>query len=34
VVEYVPYGIDSKAYVTRRMRYLKTLENNGRKPAP
>ena len=34
VVEYVPYGIDTKAYVTRRMRYLKTLENNGRKPAP
>jgi proline dehydrogenase len=34
VVEYVPYGIDSKAYITRRMRYLKSLKGEGRKPAP
>ena len=34
VVEYVPYGINSKAYITRRLRYLKTLESEARKPAP
>lgn len=34
VVEYVPYGTDSKAYITRRLRYLKNLEKEGRKPAP
>jgi proline dehydrogenase len=34
VVEYVPFGSDSKAYVTRRLRYLKNLKRLGRHPAP
>ncbi len=32
VAEYVPYGLDSKAYVMRRSRYLKELEHLGRSP--
>lgn len=34
VIEYVPFGYDYKAYVTRRKRYLKELERFGRKPVP
>ena len=34
VSEYVPYGSESEAYVTRRNRYLKGLEKAGREPVP
>jgi proline dehydrogenase len=33
VVEYVPFGPESAAYVARRRRYLKELERIGKKPA-
>ena len=34
VCEYVPFGTDSRAYITRRVRYLKELERQERKPVP
>ena len=34
VVEYVPFGPESAAYIARRRRYLKELERLGREPAP
>jgi proline dehydrogenase len=34
VLEYVPFGPKSAAYIARRMRYLKELERLGRTPAP
>jgi proline dehydrogenase len=34
VAEYVPYGSGGQAYILRRKRYLKALENLGRAPAP
>lgn len=34
VSEYIPFGVDTKAYVTRRERYLRELERLGRAPVP
>jgi len=34
VAEYVPYGPGGQAYIMRRERYLKTLENLGQAPVP
>jgi proline dehydrogenase len=34
VVEYVPFGTESGAYIARRRRYLKELERLGKTPAP
>jgi len=34
VAEYIPYGKDSYAYVTRRENYLRNLSNLGFKPCP
>jgi proline dehydrogenase len=34
VAEYIPYGPGGQAYIMRRHRYLKTLENLGRAPVP
>jgi proline dehydrogenase len=34
IAEYVPYGAGGEAYIMRRKRYLETLENLGRAPAP
>lgn len=34
VAEYVPFGRRGKAYVSRRLHYLRTLESLGRAPAP
>ena len=34
VAEYVPFGKAGRAYVSRRLRYLRRLEELGRKPAP